>query len=175
LHRCVRDCCSEKTTKGAQVIVDIADAADSVHKSAEKHNGAEAEHGGEEGNTSAGVASPADADMDLMDEDSNQYAWSQPTSHPHARVPSGGSTPSRSPGHGSQRPNPSRHGQGHSPPEASVSLDDAVLGVDPGVGSFELPSFEDAERLFKCYMENCHNSFPFLAKMDFTRLFYDCT
>jgi hypothetical protein len=175
LHRCVGQCRRDRTAKGTQVVVDIADAANSVHKPAEKHDGAKAEHGEGDGNTSTGAASPADVDMDLVDEHHNQDAWSEPTSISHAKVASRGSSPSRSPRHGSQRPTPSQHGQNHSPPNANFSLDDAVLGVDPNVGSFELPSFEDAERLFKCYMENCHNSFPFLAKMDFTRLFYDCT
>jgi hypothetical protein len=174
LHRCVGHRFSDRTTKRAQVVVDIADATDTVHKSAEKHHGAEAGHGEGEGNVSAEVASPAFADTDMMDEDPNQDAWSQATSNPHAKVASGGSSPSRSPGHGSQRLNSSRHGQNYSPPKAHFFLDDAALGINPDVSSFELPSFEDAERLFKCYMENCHNSFPFLAKQAFTRLFYDC-
>jgi hypothetical protein len=39
---------------------------------------------------------------------------------------------------------------------------------------FELPTFEDAERLLHSYMDNCHNSFPLLSEDAFTRQFYDC-
>jgi hypothetical protein len=48
---------------------------------------------------------------------------------------------------------------------------ESSLELDP----FELPPFEDAERLLHNYMDNCHNSFPLLSEDAFTRQFYNCT
>jgi hypothetical protein len=144
-----------------------------VHKSTEKYDQVEAEHGDGEGNTNAEFASSADADVELMDEDPSQDAWSQATGKPHANVASGESSPFRSPGRDAQWPTALRQCHKHSPAKrankSNVSLDDAE------VDAFELPAFEEAERLLQCYMENCHNSFPFLAKKAFIRQFYDCT
>jgi hypothetical protein len=59
--------------------------------------------------------------------------------------------------------------------KASFFLDDEIVSLDLKVDPFELPSFEDAERLLQSYMTSCHNSFPFLAKKAFTQQFYHCT
>jgi hypothetical protein len=59
--------------------------------------------------------------------------------------------------------------------KASFFLDDEIVNLDLEVDPFELPSFEDAERLLQSYMTSCHNSFPFLAKKEFTQQFYHCT
>lgn len=59
--------------------------------------------------------------------------------------------------------------------KASFFLDDEIVEMDLEVDAFELPSFEDAERLLQSYMTSCHNSFPFLAKKAFTQQFYHCT
>jgi hypothetical protein len=178
-QRCVDCCGNDRVTEGAQVTADVADTADNVHKSTEKHDRVEAEHGDGEGNTSAEFASSADADVDLMDEDPSQDAWSQATGKPYANVASVESSPFRSPGRDAQWSTALRQHHKHSPAKrankSNVSLDDAVVGIDTEVNAFELPAFEEAERLLQCYMENCHNSFPFLAKKAFIRQFYDCT
>jgi hypothetical protein len=59
--------------------------------------------------------------------------------------------------------------------KASFFLDDEKVEMDLEVDPFDLPSFEDAERLLQSYMTSCHNSFPFLAKKAFTQQFYHCT
>lgn len=42
--------------------------------------------------------------------------------------------------------------------------------IDP----LDMPPFETADRLVRVYMENVHNSFPFLQKKAFLGCFYDC-
>jgi hypothetical protein len=150
----------------------VADAAESVHKSSEKHDDTEAERGGTRGNTSAEVTSPTDVDM--ADDDSGQDVSSQATSIGKApetqwHGANRDSSPHRPTGQDARHTAPSRRRQ------ENFSLDDAVLANDIQADTFELPSFENAERLLQCYMENCHNSFPFLAKTAFTQQFYHCT
>jgi hypothetical protein len=156
----------------------VADAADSVHKSTEKHDDTEAERGDTGGNTSAEVASQTD--LDMADDDSGQDVSSQATSigkapenqwgsNIHTRGTNRDSSPHRPMGQDARHVTPSRRCQ------ANLSLDDTVLANDVQVDTFELPSFENAERLLQCYMDNCHNSFPFLAKKAFTHQFYHCT
>lgn len=70
---------------------------------------------------------------------------------------------------------------GASPPSlmhtksASFYLDDEWLEVDLESDPFELPPFDEAERLLQIYMKNCYNSFPLLGKKAFIRQFYHCT
>ena len=59
--------------------------------------------------------------------------------------------------------------------KASYFLDVESLETDPEVYPFEIPSFENAEKLFQAYIRSCHNSFPLLAKKAFTHQFYHCT
>jgi hypothetical protein len=156
----------------------VADAAESVHKSTGKHDDTEAERGDTGGNTSAEVTSPTD--LDMADDDSGHDVSSQATnigkapetqwgSNMHTHGANRDSSPHRPTGQGARHAAPSRRRQ------ANLSLDDAVLADNVQADTFGLPSFENAERLLKCYMENCHNSFPFLAKTAFTQQFYHCT
>lgn len=54
----------------------------------------------------------------------------------------------------------------------SFYLDREPLDVDLEVDPHELPPFETAERLFKCYMQTVQSSFPILSQKTFTKQFY---
>jgi hypothetical protein len=54
----------------------------------------------------------------------------------------------------------------------SFYLDDEIVDMDFVVDELDLPPFETAERLLKCYMETIQNSYPILAKKTFVTQFY---
>jgi hypothetical protein len=142
------------------------------------HDETEAERGSSVGNKSAEIASPTD--LEMADVDSGQDVSSQATSIGKAPENQWGSNIYAHGAHRDSSPDtPTRQYARHATlsrrRQANLSLDDTLLANYGKDDTFELPSFENAERLLLCYMENCHNSFPFLEKKAFTREFYHCT
>lgn len=58
--------------------------------------------------------------------------------------------------------------------KANYYLDEDPLETDFMVEPLEMPPFDTAEKLLSAYMESCHNSFPFLAKVAVESEFYHC-
>jgi hypothetical protein len=173
----------------------VADASASLQRGASTDKNEEAEgdqdEDQEETNVSADVASSAD--LDLLEEDrmqdertlargfdgsaSDVNRYRQPQTDRSGKV---GGPPRQNDEAANERPGLRRPRETAPSPrvrinKASFFLDDEIVEMDLEVDPFELPSFEDAERLLQSYMTSCHNSFPFLAKKAFTQQFYNCT
>jgi hypothetical protein len=179
------------------VVDDVTDAAATFQKSPDKHDEAESDQGREEGEANVSAEVGSSADLDLLDEDlmhdeqtratgfigkASEIQWlrklhSRGVSEDHVG-PYG--PPGQTAEAAAERLTALRHRQEKYPStlmhtnKASFFLDDEVFEMDLEVAPFELPSFEDAERLMHAYMGSCHNSFPFLAKKAFMHQFYHC-
>jgi hypothetical protein len=179
------------------VVNDVTDAAATFQKFPDKHDEAESDPGREEGEANVSAEVGSSADLDLLDEDlmhdeqtratgfigkASEIQWlrklhSRGVSEDHVG-PYG--PPGQSAEAAAERLTALRHRQEQYPStlmhtnKASFFLDDEVFEMDLEVDPFELPSFEDAERLMQAYLGSCHNSFPFLAKKAFMHQFYHC-
>ncbi|KAH7078360.1 fungal-specific transcription factor domain-containing protein [Paraphoma chrysanthemicola] len=177
------------------VVDDVADAVATLQKSPDKHGSNDSDQGKEQGEAHVSAEVGSSADLDLIDEDlmhdeqtratgfigkASEIQWLRKL---HSRGVSEDHTgPYGPPGQNAEaaaeRLTALRHRQEKDPStlmhtsKASFFLDDEVFEMDLEVDPFELPSFEDAERLMLAYMGSCHNSFPFLAKRAFTHQFY---
>ncbi|KAF2034350.1 hypothetical protein EK21DRAFT_56709, partial [Setomelanomma holmii] len=182
----------------AAVVDDVADAAATLQKSPDKRDeaGSASDQGKEQGEANVSAEVGSSADLDLLDEDlmhdeqtratgfigkASEIQWlrklhSRGVSEDHVG-PYG--PPGQNVEAAAERLTALRRRQEIYPnsalmhtSKASFFLDDEVFEMDLEVDPFELPSFEDAERLMQAYMESCHNSFPFLAKKAFTHQLY---
>jgi hypothetical protein len=180
-------------------VEDVADATESLQKSPDKDGEVDAEFEEEQGeaDVSAGAGSsagPDAADEDLMRDETtratnstgkaSEVHWSHQlhTHHHHVRKEG---DPDQPLGQHTEAATQHIAASGRrqaeaSPPNlahtksASFFLDDEWLEVDLNSDPFELPSFDEAERLLQIYMKSCYNSFPLLGKKTFMRQFYHC-
>ncbi|KAL1591339.1 hypothetical protein SLS60_012083 [Paraconiothyrium brasiliense] len=185
----------------ATVAQDVAEAASSFRRSPEKSPEKAPNIPGDddddpgEANTSAEVGS--NEDMDHMNEDllSNENAratgylgknsevqWLKKLHHEADAERPGAQGPFGPPGTSAEahdkRIDALHERQRKAPRLATDSssysfyLDREPLDVDLEVDPHELPPFETAERLFKCYMQTVQSSFPILSQKTFTKQFY---
>jgi hypothetical protein len=180
-----------KVTYVKQVVDDVADAASTLQKRPEKHDDADAEPEGADGEADVSAEVGSNADLDLVDEDllddesaraagffgkASEIQWIRKL-HMHG-IEHQHDGPYGPPGQNTEaaaeRLAALRRRQEKYPKalmrtsKASFYLDDEDFDIELTLDPLELPPFEVAEELLQTYMESCHAFFPFLAKKSCT-------
>lgn len=183
-----------------QVVEDIADATESLQKLPDKDGDADAEQAEEQGDADVSAEVGSSAGTGPLNEDhmrdemaratgfvgkASEVEWFRKlhTHPPHAREKADTcEAPGQHAETSTERSAASRPRQAGAPSpslmhtkSASFYLDDEWLEVDLESDPFELPPFDEAERLLQTYMKSCYSSFPILGKKAFLRQFYHCT
>ncbi|KAF2867970.1 fungal-specific transcription factor domain-containing protein [Massariosphaeria phaeospora] len=183
----------------SRVLDDVADATAAVDKSPEKVKSPELELEEGEANVSAEVGS--NEELAMMDENLLETEQSRATgfmgknsevqwlrhvhyaadqknaSSPRERSEGPYGPPGKSTEAATARVDAMKRRQDKTGPlmhtsSCSFYMDDEDVRMDFMVEALDLPPFETAERLLKCYMGAVHNSFPLLAKKTFVNQFY---
>ncbi|KAF1913756.1 fungal-specific transcription factor domain-containing protein [Ampelomyces quisqualis] len=181
----------------ASVVEDVADATESLQKLPDKDGEADAEQEEEQADADGsaevgGSIGPDTLDEDLMRDEvaratgfvgkASDVQWFRKLQTHHHNIREN-ADPYEPPGQHAEAATEhfasSRRRQADAPlpnliytRSASFFLDDECLEVDLDSDPFELPSFDEAERLLQIYMRSCYNFFPLLGKKAFTRQFY---